>query len=69
MEINWLFIRDTVWPWIRDIILFAAGLYLLFQEASREGGERPVLIGAYLAMMGLPLFLRADERNKSKEDD
>lgn len=62
-EERWLFIRDVVWPWVRDVILFFTGLGLLINEATRTGAERPVLLGAYLAMTGLPLFLRADNRN------
>jgi hypothetical protein len=51
-----------VWPFLRDVLLFAGGFYLLVEEARRAGAERPVLIGAYLAMMGLPLAFRRDER-------
>ena len=60
---RWLFVRDIVWPLLRDVILFFSGLGLLIAEANRSGVERPVLLAAFLAMMGLPLFLRADSRN------
>lgn len=47
----------------RDSILFIAGLAGLTREAVWEGAERPTLIIAFLAMMGLPAFLRQDEKS------
>jgi hypothetical protein len=55
--------RERRWPSIsRDTVLFIAGLAGLVHETLSTGVERPILIAAFLAMMGLPLFLRADER-------
>jgi hypothetical protein len=66
MNDRWETIRDVVWPLVRDVILFFAGLGLLIAEAHRSGTERLGFLGLYAAMMGLPLFLRADERGKRK---
>jgi hypothetical protein len=54
------------WPtpsgW-RDAALFLTGLGLIVYEAVvRTGPERPTLLLLYAGMVGLPAFLRADER-------
>jgi hypothetical protein len=55
--------RKRRWTGIsRDTVLFVAGMVGLLHETLSAGVERPILIAAFLAMMGLPLFLRADER-------
>lgn len=47
----------------RDTVLFLAGLSLLiFEAVGRTGPERYGHVLAYLAMMGLPVVLRKDER-------
>lgn len=50
------------WPFVRDVVLFVAGLGGIGYEAL-SGLERPTLLLLYAAMVGLPAFLRADERN------
>ena len=48
----------------RDVVLFVAGLLgILHELLIHVGPERPYLLAVLAAMMGLPLFLRADERN------
>jgi len=52
----------------RDGVLFTAGLLGVMNEALlRDGTERPTLLVLFAAMMGLPVFLRQDE--KHKDDD
>jgi len=52
----------------RDGVLFTAGLLGVMNEAViRDGGERPTLLVLFAAMMGLPVFLRQDE--KHQDDD
>lgn len=51
----------------RDAILFAAGLAGLVHETVIAATERPTLIIAFLAMMGLPAFLRTDEKQSHDE--
>ena len=46
----------------RDLVLFVAGLVGLAHETLVQETERPVLIAAFLVMMGLPAFFRLDER-------
>lgn len=50
----------------RDTVLFVAGILGIAHETLQTGIERPALLAAFLAMMGLPLFLRADERGKDR---
>ena len=51
------------WPAVRDAILFMTGLAGIVYEAL-SGLERPTLLLLYAALVGLPSFLRADERDK-----
>jgi hypothetical protein len=51
------------WPIIRDMILFFGGLAGVANEAIFQNAERPTLLLLYAAMMGLPAFLRADDKN------
>lgn len=47
----------------RDVLLFLTGLALIVHEAVvRSGAERPTLLVLYAGMVGLPVFLRADEK-------
>lgn len=51
----------------RDLLMFTLGAVGFVHELLISHAERPYLIGACLALMGLPLALRADEkRNGSK---
>lgn len=56
----------------RNTILLAFGLAgLIHETVIRSGTERPVLIGSFLALCGLPAFLKADEKaisNQAKEE-
>lgn len=54
----------------RDTILFIIGALGLFYETVlyHGAGERPTLIMAFLALMGIPLFLRADENKKDNSN-
>lgn len=56
--------RTTKPPWssVRDVVLFLTGLAGIVYEAL-SGLERPTLLLLYAALVGLPSFLRADERN------
>lgn len=56
-------IRRTSASGWRDVILFLTGLGLIVYEAVlREGPERPTLLVLYAGMVGLPAFLRRDEK-------
>lgn len=48
----------------RDVILVAAGLVGIAHEIGVQDGERPTLLLLLGAMIGLPAFLRKDERQK-----
>ena len=54
----------TRWPLIRDVTLFAGGLVGVLHETIFTSLERPHLLVLFAAMMGLPAFLRADERKQ-----
>lgn len=51
------------WQNSRDILLFIAGLGGVFHETVLSNAERPTLLILFAAMMGLPAFLRSDEKN------
>jgi hypothetical protein len=54
----------------RDTLLFLTGLALIINEAVlRDGTERPTLLVLYAGMVGLPAFLRIDERRASTPDE
>lgn len=46
----------------RKSILFVLGLLGIANEAQRNGTERPTLLILYAGMVGLPAFLKADEK-------
>lgn len=51
----------------RDTVLFIAGLAGIAHEALTRGAERPTLLILFGAMVGLPAFLRTDEKHKDKQ--
>lgn len=53
----------------RDGALFFGGMAGVFHEVVISKVERPVVLGLLAAMMGLPAFLRADEKNKDEEEE
>jgi hypothetical protein len=56
-------LMKTNWQNTRDIILFFGGLAGVFNETVLNTTERPTLLILFAAMMGLPAFLRTDDRN------
>lgn len=49
------------------MILFFTGLGLIIYEAVlREGPERPTLLVLYAGLVGLPSFLRRDEKTDTE---
>lgn len=46
------------WPFIRDILLFFAGLAGVAHETLTEKVDRPQLLVMFAGMLGLPAFLR-----------
>jgi hypothetical protein len=57
------------WPTARDVILFFAGLSGVFHETAIAEVERPTLLLLFAAMMGLPAFLRSDEKRRNGRDE
>lgn len=54
------------WPRVgRDTVLFVLGAAGFVHELLTAGVERPTLLLLCGAMMGLPVFLRADERRRN----
>ena len=53
----------------RATVLFVAGLAGIAYETLAEHGERPTLLILFAAMIGLPLFLGADERRQRNGKD
>jgi hypothetical protein len=56
------------WQNTRDIILFIGGLAGVANETAFTTTERPTLLILFAAMMGLPAFLRTDEKKGKSED-
>jgi hypothetical protein len=50
------------WHNTRDVILFFGGLMGVFNETVLTSTERPTLLILFAAMMGLPAFLRSDDK-------
>ena len=48
----------------RDTVIFATGLLGVFHETVINEGERPTLLFLFASMIGLPAFLRNDEKKK-----
>jgi hypothetical protein len=67
MSDRWEFLRDFLWPFARDVLLFVVGLVGAIHEIATVGVERPTLLALLAAMMGLPLFLRADDRGEKRK--
>lgn len=56
-------VRVPQWKDLRDVVLFFAGLAGVFYETVISVSERPTLLLMFAAMMGLPAFLRTDEKS------
>lgn len=57
----------AVWRLLRDVTLFGSGLGLVVHEAAFKTGSVDYgLLMLYAGMLGLPVFLRADERRKDE---
>lgn len=50
----------------RDTVLFVCGLAGVFHETVVAQAERPSLLFVFAAMIGLPVFLRADEKKAER---
>jgi hypothetical protein len=57
----------TIGKWVRDILLFAAGLRVLHHEVFEVPTAELYVLGIVAALLGLPFFLRSDQR--SRKDD
>jgi hypothetical protein len=55
-----------LWPVIRDVVLFCGGLVGVAHETAIAPQAEPTLLLLFGAMMGLPAFLRADERRNGQ---
>lgn len=54
------------WPRLtRDAVLFIAGLAGVFHETVFTNADRPSLLFLFGAMIGLPAFLRSDEKRNA----
>lgn len=51
------------WPLIRDLILFFGGLAGVAHETFTSSPPDSTLLLVFAAMMGLPAFLRQDEKD------
>ena len=54
------------WPFIRDLVLFLAGLAGVAHETLSEHVDRPQLLLVFAGMLGLPAFLRKNGGGNGK---
>lgn len=52
---------------VRSALLFAGGLTGATYVTLADQTDRPTLLILFAAMMGLPLFLRSDERHQVQQ--
>lgn len=52
------------WPTVRTLLLFFGGLAGLAHQTLIADTAQPILVAAFLAMMGLTIPLSLDERQK-----
>ena len=52
---------------LRDFLLFIGGFLGVAYETLLEQVDRPALLALFGGMMGLPVFLRRDERESRNE--
>lgn len=52
----------------RDAVLFVVGLLGILHETVIVHGERPTLLLLFGAMVGLPAFIRLDEKRNGSDD-
>ena len=55
------------WPLFRDVALFVGGLLGVTHETVVQDGERATLLLLFAAMLGLPVFIRADENGEEEQ--
>ncbi len=55
---------ESVWKLWRDVLLVALGIFMLGHETLSSGPTDPIIVGAALALLGLPPTLRLDERRR-----
>ena len=53
----------------RDLVLFVGGLVGIAYETVVERVDRPALLAVFAGMLGLPWFIRRDEKRDEKRDD
>ncbi len=56
-------------PAVRDAVLFVVGLAGITYVTVTDGGDRPTLLILFGGMIGLPAFLRVDEKKKTNGSD
>lgn len=53
----------------RDLGLFVVGIGGVIHETVTPDDARPLLLGAFVAMLGLPFALAADRARNGDDDD
>lgn len=53
---------------VRTWVLFASGLAGVLYETVVDAADRPTLLILFAAMLGLPLFLKSDEKLKPQPE-
>ncbi len=58
----------AAWPLLRDIACVVVALGGLIFEATRTGDVRPELILAWVGLLGSPVFLRKDAKERDEPE-
>jgi hypothetical protein len=61
-------VSDRGWKIIRDMMLVGLGVFMLAHETITQASPDPIIIGAALALLGLPSTLRLDARRREKDN-
>jgi hypothetical protein len=52
----------------RDVVIFGIGIIGIVHEIFWSSSDRPTILILFAAMIGLPAFLRIDERGKGDDE-
>lgn len=60
---------DRGWKVLRDMLLVGLGIFMLAHETLVSSSPDPIIIGAGLALLGLPSTLRIDAKRRDKDGE
>ena len=61
--------NDRLIQAVRDAVMFVVGVAGVVYETVTPADARPILVGVFVAMLGLPFALALDRTATKKDDD